>query len=102
MRIDPQNPASGSSGTGRVNESQPEQIRSTPKSAGNEPNDTVQLSSGQATVRQLALQLDQIPDIRQGEVNSLRSAIAAGKYLPGSGQVAEALASQSFGISELA
>jgi flagellar biosynthesis anti-sigma factor FlgM len=102
MRIDPQNPASGSSGTGRVNESQPEQIKSTAKPAANEPNDTVQLSSGQATVRQLVSQLDQIPDIRQGQVNSLRSAIAAGQYRPGSGQVAEALAAQSFGISEQA
>jgi anti-sigma28 factor (negative regulator of flagellin synthesis) len=53
-------------------------------------------------VRQLVSQLDQIPDIRQGQVNSLRSAIAAGQYRPGSGQVAEALAAQSFGISEQA
>jgi len=102
MRIDPQNPATGSSGTGRVNEAQSGQVKSAQKPASNEPNDTVQLSPGQATVRQLVSQLDQVPDIRQEQVQSLSSAIASGRYRPSEVQVAEALAAQSFGISEQA
>jgi flagellar biosynthesis anti-sigma factor FlgM len=99
MRIDPQNPATGSSGTGRVEGAQSGQVKSSQKAASNEPNDTVQLSSGQATVRQLVSQLGQIPDIRQEQVSAIRSAIESGKYNPSNGQVAGALAAQSFGIS---
>jgi len=100
MRIDPQNPAPGSSGTSGVESAQSGQVKGSQKSVGTEPNDTVQLSSGQATVRQLVSQLCQVPDVRQGQVNSLRSAIASGKYNPSNGQVAGALASQLFGGSE--
>jgi flagellar biosynthesis anti-sigma factor FlgM len=100
MRIDPQNPATGSSGSSRVEDAQAGQVKSSQQTAAAEPNDTVQLSSGQATVRQLVSQLDQIPDIRQGQVSALRSAIGSERYNPSDGQVAEALAAQTFGISE--
>jgi flagellar biosynthesis anti-sigma factor FlgM len=102
MRIDPQNPATGSSGTGRVEDAQSGQVKNSQKPVSAEPNDTVQLSSGQATVRQLVSQLDQIPDIRQEQVSALRSAIGSGQYKPSNGQVAGAVAAQSFGISEQA
>ena len=100
MRIDPQNPATGSSGTSGIDNAQSGQVKSSQKFAGAEPADTVQLSSGQATVRQLASQLNQVPDVRQVQVSSLRSAIASGKYNPSNADVAGALASQLFGIGE--
>jgi flagellar biosynthesis anti-sigma factor FlgM len=102
MRIDPQNPVTGSSGTGRVENAQSGQVKSSQQPSSIEPNDTVELSSGQATVRQLVSQLAQIPDIRQGQVSELRSAIESGQYNPSNGQVAEALAAQTFGASEQA
>lgn len=108
MRIDPQNPATGSTGPGGVENTQSAQIRSPQNAARSqqagvpEPNDTVQLSSGQATVRQLVSQLDQVPDVRQEQVSALRSAIDSGQYSPSNAQVAEALAAQTFGISEQA
>ena len=102
MRIDPQNPTTGSSGTGRVEDAKSGQVKSSQKPASAEPNDTVQLSSGQATVRQLVSQLDQIPDIRQEQVSALRSAIGSGQYNPSNGKVADAVAAQSFGVSEQA
>ena len=99
MRIDPQNPVAGRSGASRIEDAQSAQVKSSQQAASAQPNDTVQLSSGQATVRQLVSQLDQIPDIRQGQVSALRSAIGSGQYNPSDGQVASAIASQSFGIS---
>jgi flagellar biosynthesis anti-sigma factor FlgM len=100
MRIDPQNPAIGSPGTTGVESAQSGQIKGSQQSFSIEPNDTVELSSGQATVRQLMSQLAQVPDIRQEQVSELRSAIGSGQYNPTNGQVAEALAAQTFGISE--
>jgi flagellar biosynthesis anti-sigma factor FlgM len=100
MRIDPQNPANGSSGPSRLEDVQAGQVKSSQQTASTEPNDTVQLSSGQATFRQLVSQLDQVPDIRQEQVSALRSAIGSGQYNPSDGQVASAVADQSFGVSE--
>ena len=100
MRIDPQNPATGSSGTSRIEDAQAGQVKSSQQTISAEPNDTVQLSSGAATVRELVSQLDQVPDLRQGQVNALRSAIGSGEYNPSDAQVASAVADQSFGISE--
>jgi flagellar biosynthesis anti-sigma factor FlgM len=102
MRIDRQNPATGSAGPSRVEDAQAGQVKSSQPTGSSEPNDTVQLSSGQATVRQLVSQLDQVPNIRQGQVSALRSAIGSGHYNPSDVQVAGALADQSFGISESA
>ena len=102
MRIDPQNPATGTSGTSSVDGAQSGQVKSLQRPVSTEPNDTVQLSSGQATVRQLVSQVDQIPDIRQEQVSALSSAIRSGQYNPSNAQVAEALAAQTFGISEQA
>ena len=102
MRIDPQNPAvaiSASSGASGVDSAQASQVKGSQRSASASPNDTVQLSSGQATVRQLVSQLDQVPDVRQDQVNSLRLAISSGQYNPTNSQVAEALVAQSFGAS---
>jgi flagellar biosynthesis anti-sigma factor FlgM len=100
MKIDPQNPAIGSSRASDVEKAQSSQIKGSQQPASAEPNDTVQLSSGQATIRQLVSQLGQIPDIRQEQVSALRSTIEAGQYRPSNGQVAEAVAAQTFGISE--
>jgi flagellar biosynthesis anti-sigma factor FlgM len=102
MRIDPQNPATGSSGVNSVESAQSGQLKSSQQPVSVEPNDTVELSSGQATVRQLVSQLGQIPDIRQEQVSELRSTIASGQYNPSNAQVAEALAAQTFGVSEQA
>jgi len=100
MRIDSPNPVNGSTGTSGVENGQSAQIKSSQQGASLAPNDTVELSSGQATFRQLVSQLSQIPDIRQERVSSLSSAIDAGQYSPSNGQVAEAITSQSFGASE--
>jgi flagellar biosynthesis anti-sigma factor FlgM len=102
MRIDPQNPATGATGANGVDNSQSAPAKSLQRSVAPEPNDTVQLSSDQATVRQLVSQLDQIPDIRQEQVSALSSSIANGQYNPSNAQVAEALAAQTFGVSEQA
>ncbi len=100
MRIDPQNQTPAALGTGGVETAQSGQAKATQKPIAGEPSDTVQLSSGQATVRQLVSQLGQVPDVRQGQVNTLRSAIASGKYNPSNEQVAGSLADQLFGASE--
>ena len=100
MRIDPQNPAIGSPGTTGVDSTASAQLKNASQGAATAPNDTVQLSSGQATIRQLVSQLGQVPDVRQEKVNSLRSAIGSGEYRPSDAQVADALSAQSFGASE--
>ncbi len=100
MRIDPQNPVNGSSGTNEVDNAQAAPLKNSQQAASSEPNDTVELSSGQANFRQLVSQLDQIPDVRQGQVSALSSAIKSGRYSPSNGQVADAIAAQSFGVSE--
>jgi flagellar biosynthesis anti-sigma factor FlgM len=105
MRIDPQNPATGNSGANSVDgapSAQSAQAKGLQRPATPEPNDTVQLSSDQAMVRQLVSQLGQIPDIRQEQVSALSSAIENGQYNPSNGQVAEALAAQTFGIRQQA
>lgn len=102
MRIDPQNPATGAAGASGIDNAQAAQTKNSQRAALPEPNDTVQLSSGQATVRQLVSQLDQIPDVRQEQVSALRSAIDSGQYNPSNAQVAEAVAAQTFGVSEQA
>lgn len=99
MRIDPQNQIPASSGPSGVDSAQSAQVKSSQKPLAGEPSDTVQLSAGQATVRQLVSQLGQVPDIRQGTVNTLRSAISSGKYNPTNDQVAGSLAEQMFGLS---
>jgi flagellar biosynthesis anti-sigma factor FlgM len=101
MRIDPQNPAVGSPGASGVDNTPSAQVKSLQQQpAAAAPSDTVELSSGQATVRQLVSQLSQIPDVRQEKVSSLRAAIGSGEYKPSGAQVADALAAQSFGASE--
>jgi flagellar biosynthesis anti-sigma factor FlgM len=100
MRIDPQNQTPASSGTSAVDNAQSAQVKSSQKPLAGEPSDTVQLSSGQATIRQLVSQLGQVPDIRQGQVNSLRTAIASGKYNPSNDKVAGSIAEQLLGLSE--
>jgi len=99
MRIDPQNTTAATSAAGGVENAQSAQVKGLQKSVSSEPSDTVQLSSGQATVRQLVSALGQVPDIRQGQVNSLRSAIVSGTYKPSNDLVAGSLAQQLFGLS---
>jgi flagellar biosynthesis anti-sigma factor FlgM len=98
MRIDPQIPAAENTGTSRVNDAQSGAAKgaSTPLTSG--PNDTVQLSSGQATVRQLVTQLSQIPDVRQDKVNALAAQIQSGTFQRSNEQVAGAITSQLLGV----
>ena len=98
MRIDSQNQIPASSGSGGVESALSGQAKSIQKPVSGEPSDTVQLSTGQATVRQLVSQLGQVPDVREGQVSTLRSAIASGKYSPSNEQVANSLADQLFGV----
>jgi flagellar biosynthesis anti-sigma factor FlgM len=100
MRIDSQNQIPASPEITGVENAQSGQAKGIQKPISGEPSDTVQLSSDQATVRQLVSQLGQVPDVRQGPVNTLRSAIASGKYNPSNEQVAGSLADQLFGASE--
>jgi len=100
MRIDPQNQTPASSAAGGVENAQSAQVKGLQKPVSSEPSDTVQLSSGQAMVRQLVSQLGQVPDIRQGQVNTLRTAIASGKYKPSNEQVAASLVEQLFGAGK--
>lgn len=98
MRIDPQIPAAENTGTSRVNDAQSGAAKgaSTPVTSG--PNDTVQLSSGQATVRQLVTQLSQIPDGRQDKVNALAAQIQSGNFQRSNERVAGAITSQLLGV----
>lgn len=104
MRIDPQNPTTGAAGASNAENVQtaPVKASQSQRAALPEPSDTVQLSGGAATVQQLVSQLGQIPDVRQEQVSALRSALDSGQYNPSNAQVAEALAAQTFGVSEQA
>jgi flagellar biosynthesis anti-sigma factor FlgM len=99
MRIDPQIPAAENSGTNRVTDSQSGPPKNSSTAAASEPNDTVQLSSGQATVRQLLSQLASVPEVRQDRVNSLRSQIQSGQFHRSNDQVAGAVVSQLLGVN---
>ena len=98
MRIDPQIPASENSGATRVNDNQSAATKGSSASRVGQPNDTVQLSSDQATVRQLVSQLGRVPDIRHEQVNALRSEIQSGQFQRSNDQVAGAVVTQLFGI----
>ena len=97
MRIDPQIPAAENTGTSRVNDAQSGAAKGASTAITNGPNDTVQLSSGQATVRQLVAQLSQIPEIRQDKVNALAAQIQSGNFQRSNEQVAGAITSQLLG-----
>jgi flagellar biosynthesis anti-sigma factor FlgM len=99
MRIDPQISASENSGINRVADSQFGPSKSASTSASTGPNDTVDLSSGQATVRQLVSQIVQVPDTRQDRVNALKLQIQSGQYKPTNSQVAGAIISQQPGVN---
>jgi flagellar biosynthesis anti-sigma factor FlgM len=100
MRIDSANPINGSAGAGGVENGQPSQTKGAQPSVSLELNDTVELSTGQATFGHLVSQLSQVPDIRQERVSSLSSAIDSGQYSPSNAQVSDAITAQSFGLSE--
>ena len=97
MRIDPQISGAENSGTNRVTDSQAGPAKKSASAAQAQPNDTVQLSSGQATAQNLISQLGQVPDIRQTEVDSLKAAIQSGQYSPSNDHVAGAVVSQLVG-----
>jgi len=99
MRIDPQIPASENTGTNRVNDARSAATKGSSTASVGQPNDTVQLSSGEATVRQLVSQLSQVPDIRQEKVNALQTEIQAGQFQRSNEQVAGAVVSQLLGIN---
>ena len=97
MRIDPQIPAVENTGTSRVSDAQSGAAKGASAPVTSGPNDTVQLSSGQATVRQLVTQLSQIPEVRQDKVNALTAQIQSGNFQRSNEQVAGAIASQLLG-----
>jgi flagellar biosynthesis anti-sigma factor FlgM len=97
MRIDPNISAAENSGTNRVTDSPGGTSKNSASAAPNQPNDTVQLSYGQATVGNLISQIAQVPDIREAQVSALRSAIQSGQYSPSNEHVAGAVVSQLFG-----
>jgi flagellar biosynthesis anti-sigma factor FlgM len=99
MRIDPQIPASENMGTNRVKDAQSAATKGSSTASAGQSNDTVQLSSDQATVRQLVSQLSQVPDVRQEKVNALQSEIQAGLFQRSNEQVAGAVVSQLLGIN---
>jgi anti-sigma28 factor (negative regulator of flagellin synthesis) len=57
----------------------------------------VQLSSGQAVVRQLVSKLDQVPETRQERVSALRSEVQSGQFNRSNEQVAGAIVDQLYG-----
>lgn len=58
---------------------------------GSLQEDQAVLSGAHATVAALVAQASQLPEVREDRVASLRQAIAAGEYRPGSEQVANSL-----------
>ena len=101
MRIDPQIPASQNSETTRANDAKSAAAKGSSGASAGQPNDTVQLSSGQATFRQLVAQLNQVPDVRQERVSALRLEINSGQFQRSNDQVAGAIVSQLFGIHSI-
>jgi flagellar biosynthesis anti-sigma factor FlgM len=98
MRIDPQIPASENSGTNRVHDAQSAATKALPSANAGQPNDTVHLSSDQATIRQLASQLSRVPDVRQERVSALRLELQTGQFQRSNDQVAGAIVGQLLGI----
>jgi len=106
MRIDPNIPSGDSSAANSVNDTRPgapnaAQVSSAGTSTG-APSDTVEISSGQATVRTLLTQLNQVPDVRQQAVSSLQQQIQSGRYQPTNEQVAGAIVDDLFGAAATA
>jgi flagellar biosynthesis anti-sigma factor FlgM len=97
MRINPQIPPVDSTAATPVNDSRTNAAKTAQPSPVGEPSDTVRLSSGQATVRQLVTQLDQVPEIRQQKVSSLRSQVQSGQFQRSNQQVAGAIVDDLFG-----
>ena len=98
MRIDPKI-ASQNLQVNRPDEVQSATAKGTKTAGAGQPNDTVQLSSGQATIRQLVSQLNQVPDVRQEQVNALRAEVQTGQFQRSKDQVAGAIVSQLLGIN---
>ena len=100
MRINPQIPPVDSTPTNPVADARSGAARpaAQPPAAG-QLNDTVQLSSSTTTVRQLLTQLEQVPEIRQEKVSSLRSQIQSGQFQRSNEQVAGAMVNELLGSS---
>lgn len=101
MKINPGIPAPDNTATSQVSNSRSGAARNASSISG-EPQDTVQLSSGQATIRQLVTQLAKVPDVRQQKINSLSLAIQSGQYQPTNDQVAGAIVKDLFGSASKA
>ena len=99
MRIDPNLPASENTQTSRVTEQRPGTANGAQTSSAGSANDTVQLSSNQAKLRQLSAQLNQVPDIRSQQVDTLRSQIQSGTFTRSNDAVAGAVVSDLFGTA---
>jgi flagellar biosynthesis anti-sigma factor FlgM len=69
----------------------------TASAVSGEPNDTVQLSAGQATLSRLVAQLASVPDIRQDKVSALQSEIQSGRFQRSNDQVAGAIVNEYLG-----
>lgn len=97
MRINQQIPPADNTTTDRISGSVQGQTQSTPAQVPSQPNDTVQLSSTQGTVRQLAAHVDQVPDVRQQKVDALRAQVQSGSYQPSNQSAAGAIVNELFG-----
>jgi anti-sigma28 factor (negative regulator of flagellin synthesis) len=82
------------SGTNRVNYNESGPAKGSATLTDAEPNETMHPSSDQATIRRLVSRLDQIPDARSEQVNTLRSEIRSGKLQRSNEQVADAIVTE--------
>jgi flagellar biosynthesis anti-sigma factor FlgM len=98
MKIDSRIPAPDNSRTDQVNDPRSGAAKNSSATNGGEPNDTVQLSSDQATVRQLVSQLNQVPEVRQQRVSSLQAEVQSGQFQRSDQQVANAIVNELFGF----
>jgi flagellar biosynthesis anti-sigma factor FlgM len=92
VKIDSQISGLNRLGTEGVQDSQIERGRSSQQSTV--PNDTVQLSSEQTTLRRLTTQLQQVPEVRSDRVQALRTQIQSGTFHGSNQQVAGALVNE--------
>ena len=65
-------------------------------------DDVAVLSTGNEAVRAMRVQLDQVPDVRQDRVDSLRQAISAGTFTISPTKIAEGMMASSIAPAAVA
>jgi hypothetical protein len=97
ITTDPQIPAGDNSGTKRANDFQSEGTKGPSVPGIGWLNDSEHPSSDETTVRRLVSHLSRVPDVRQEQVNALRSEIESGQFQRGNDVVAGAVLAELFG-----